>query len=361
MATLMLLLGAPPTLRFVVFPELKRRGLDTTRADGVALTVVGTSLIGAAFAATAITIANVRPSDAGSFAVWATTASAGWAWVALVAIAAILGTVTVGRYLRPGSVPRRRWLAVVSFGALAMLVAFCATRYSVAVDNPAVAVLVKVGHMTGAALWVGGLVVLAVLPALIPRDPGSDEVPARFVLSAVRRFSIIAVAGVTIAFATGIIIAAWHVPTPSALVTTSYGVLLSAKVGLVVIAALLGGFNRLVVHERIARSVAGSNDPAVLPGMLTVAAPRIEPTDAVSTITRSVRVELVVLVAATALSVVLTTAITPSYELLEPPVTASTDVFGIIELADLCELSAVGIGLSGSLALGYEVGKFDDD
>ncbi|MFC6906552.1 copper resistance D family protein [Halalkalicoccus tibetensis] len=357
-ATLMLLVGVPPTFRLVVFPALERRGIDTTRANDTVLTVVGTALIGAAFTATAIAIGDVRPTDPGSFAAWASTTQPGMAWTGLVAVASMLGALTVTRYLRPRSVPRDHWLAAATVGALAMLVAFCATRYSVAIESSAVALIVKVGHMTGAGLWVGGLVVLAALPTLLPRSLDADDEPARVALAVVRRFSVVAVAGVTVAFATGVVIAAWHVPTPTALATTPYGLLLSAKVGLVLIAAAIGGFNRLIVHERIDRSVRETTDRTVLPGLLTIADP-IVATDAVPTITRSVRVELAILLVATALSVVLTTAMTPSYELLGPTVAASGGVFGgvLLGFANLLKLGAVGIALTGSLALGYEVGK----
>ncbi|MDL5360839.1 copper resistance D family protein [Halalkalicoccus sp. NIPERK01] len=366
---LVLLVGVPPTLSFVVFPELERRGLDTARAHRVALSVITVTLIGAGLAASALAVGNAGASEM-EFLAWASSTVAGWAWGTLVVAALVAGALTVGRHTRPGRVSRRLWLATVFVGAFAMLVAFCWTRYSVAIESPAVAILVKVGHMTGGALWVGGLMVLAVLPALVPRDANADadaaiEVErAELVLSTVRRFSLIAVSGVTLAFATGAVIAAWHVPTLTALVTTPYGILLSAKVGLVVIAAGIGGFNRVVLHEGIAYSVGESNDTAALPGMLTGFGPRIAAGDAVSAVARSVRLELAILLGAMGLSVALTTAVTPSYELLEPAVAASSEVVrgvALTEFETLLELGAISIAVVGSLALGYELGKLDVD
>ncbi len=356
----MLLVGAPPTLSFVLFPELERRGLDTTRARRVALSVVGVTLAAAALAGTVLAFGNAQSSEIGSFAAWASATTAGRAWAAFIAVAALLGALTAGRYLLSDRVSRRLWLRTVTVGALAMLLAFCWTRFSTAIDIPAIAILVKFGHMTGGALWVGGLAVLAVLPTLVPHESDSDPEMAEFVLSVVRQFSILAVAGVTVAFATGVIIAAWHVPTLAALATTSYGILLSVKVGLVLIAAAIGGFNRFVLHEQISNSMRESTDRAVLPGLLTIVEPRIAATDAISTVTRSVRFELVVLAIAVGLSVVLTTVLTPSYELLEPATTASGAIFGqslFVGFAESLKYGAVGIGLAGSLALGYELGK----
>lgn len=360
--TLVLLIGVPPTLSFVVFPELERRGLSTERAHRTALSAIGATLIGAGLAGTVLTVGNGQWSDVGSFVTWTGSTVTGRAWAAFIVAVAVAGAATTGRHVLPDAVSRRAWLGTVLVGALAMLIAFCWTRYSTAVETPIVAILVKVVHMGGGAIWVGGLAVLAALPTLMPDDPDGDQ--ARFVLSAVRRFSIIAVTGVTVAFATGIVIVAWHVPTLTALATTPYGILLSVKVGLVLIAAVVGGFNRFVLHERIASSVRESADAAVLPGMLTAVSPRIAATDAVSTVTRSVRLELAVLALAMALSVALTTAVTPSYELLKPAVAASSEIVRGVEFtrfATLLELGAIGVGLTGSLAVGYEAGKFGVD
>lgn len=358
-AALILLVGVPPTLSFVVFPELERRGLDTTRARHGALSIITATLIGAGLAASALAVGNARASEVGTFLAWMGSTPAGGAWTVFIAAAVVSGAVTAGHRASSERVSRRFWLGTVSVGALVMLVAFCWTRFSTAVENPAVAVFVKFAHMGGGALWVGGLAVLAVLPWLVPRDPETDL--ARFVLSTVRRFSIIAVTGVTVAFATGVVIAAWHVPTLSALVTTRYGVLLSLKVGLVVVAAAIGGFNRVVLHDEIAYSVGESKGVAALPGMLTGVRPQIASSEAVSAVTRSIRLELAILALAVGLSVALTTAVTPSYELLEPAVAASSEVVRgvpLTEFGTLLELGAVSIGLAGSLAVGYEVGKF---
>lgn len=395
-AALILLIGAPPTLSFVVFPALERRGLDTLRARQTALSIIGAPLIGAVLAGTALAVENAQSSDVAAFAAWVGSTSAGQAWAVFIAVASILGVLTAGYHVLPDRVSRRIWFQTVTVGALAMLVTFCWTRFSTAVEIPAVAILVKFGHMTGAALWVGGLAVLAALPALMPRNPDVDADMATFVLAVVHRFSILAVAGVTIAFTTGIIITAWHVPTLTALVTTPYGILLAVKVGLVSVAAAIGGFNRFILHDQIAASVGESTDTVVLPGMLTVSRPRIAPKDAISTVTRSIRIELAVLILAIGLSVMLTTAVTPAYEVLDSTVvasdeigesvaltTAGTPAYDVLDSAyealgstvavpdeiggsvafigfvRLLKLGAVGIGLAGSLVLGYELGKFD--
>lgn len=357
-AALMLLLGAPPTFRFVVFPELERRGLETARVHHAALTLVEAALVAAVLAGTALAVGNAPTADVDSFAVWAGSTTVGRTWTASIIAASVVGLATATRHAIPARTSRNRWLGTVFVGALVMLIAFCCTRYSAAIESSHLAILAKVGHMTGAGLWTGGLAVLAVLPRLVPHE--SETETAKFLLSATRRFSMIAVAGVTVAFATGTVIAAWHVPTLDALVTTPYGVLLSLKVVLVTIAAGIGGFNRFVLHERIAYSVRETNDMAVLPGMLTVVGPRIEPADAVSTFARSIRLELAVLILSIGLSVAITTAAAP-YEVLEPAVAASDGIVAtvtFVDFAQLLEIGAVVIALCGSLTLGYELVEF---
>lgn len=352
---IMMLVGGPPTLQYVVRPELDRHGLKTARMDRFASMTVGAAIVGAVLAASALAVSTVEASGARSLVGWVSATPDGRAWLALVVVAGFLGVLTAGRrFLSP-----RRWLDAVFVGGLAMLLAFCWTRYSVAVDSPAVAIVAKFGHMTGAALWVGGLAVLAAFPALLASEPDEATV-APLIRSIIRRFSMIAVVGVTVAFATGIAIAAWHVPTLSALVSTPYGLLLSAKVGLVSLAAAIGGFNRVVVHERIAPSADEPRSTAAIPGLLAVAKPRITPSDAISAVTRSVRLELAVLVVAVALSVVLTT-MTPSYELFGATVAASSQFVAgaAVGFATLLKTSAVTIALVGSLALGYELGASD--
>lgn len=359
---LILFIGAPPTLSFVVFPELERRNLNTTRAHRVALPLIGGSLVIAIVAASVLAVGNARAADIGSFVTWVGATTAGQAWAAFITVGTLSGVLTAGHYSRSDHVSRQLWLRTVFVGALVMLVMFCWTRFSTAVDIPAIAIFVKFTHMMGGALWVGGLAVLAMFPWLIPRDPDSDTDMARFVLSVIRQFSIFAVAGVTIAFATGVIIAAWHVPTPTALATTSYGILLSVKIGLVLLAAALGGFNRLILHKQISSSVTESGSTASLPGLLTVIEPRISTDEALSMVTRSVRFELLVLAVALGLSVALTTVVTPSYELLDSAtVTPGAIIAGgaLGMFTELLGLGAVGIGLAGALALGYELGQLD--
>lgn len=352
--SLMLLVGALPIFS-IVFHELERHALDATRTYRTASYLVGTTLVGAVVSETVLMIGEIQSPDVEAFTVWITSTTTGQAWGTLVFVAVILGALTVGHHLSPSRGSPHLWIKMVFCGALVMLVAFCWMRYSPAVESAAVAILVKFAHMAGAALWVGGLAVLAVLPTLLPR--GSTDT-ARLVSPIVKQFSTIAIVGVTVAFATGIVIVAWHVPTLAALAGTPYGILLTLKIGLVLVAAAIGGFNRFVLHEQITESTGQSDYMAILPGLLISTRPDVE-SAALSTFVRAVRLELVLLVLVVGISVALTTIVTPSYEVLESTgvtTVQTNERVADVELTSVFFLGAIGIVLAGSLTLGYELG-----
>lgn len=354
--SLILLIGAPPIFSIILL-ELESRDLDVTRTYRAAVYLVGTALVAAILSATALAIGDVLSSDAVAFDAWITSTAEGQAWGVLVIIGFVIGALTIGHHLSGGHGSPQLWLKMVFSGGLAMIVAFCWTRYSPAAESATVAILVKSVHMTGAALWTGGLAVLAVLPTLLPRS-SIDSV--RLVLSVIRRFSAIAILGVTAAFTTGIVIASWHVPTLEALIETPYGVLLSLKIGLVLLAAAIGGFNRFLLHEQIAKSVDETGYVAAPPDLLAFVRPQITSLDALPTFVSSVRLELLFLLLVVGISVGLTTTVTPAYELLE-----FTEVSTVyiaervvdVRLTNIFFLGAIGTLLAGSLMLGYELGS----
>ncbi len=360
---LMVLVGAPPVFGFVVFPELERRGIQTGPANRVARRTLRWSAL--VVLASGAGLAALRAGGVTALVGWAVETTAGWAWLALTGVGLAVVAAGAVRRSRPGVLARGRWLRVSLAGGSAMLLAFCWTRYSAAVDSAALAVGVKFLHMASAAVWVGGLGVLAALPRLLP-DESEGDGSARVAAAFVRRFSLLAVAAVTVAFVTGVLIVTWHVPSPAALVTTPYGLALSLKVLLVLGAAGLGGFNRFVVHQRLQRA---GGEGGALPGMAVFAALHPEgERDTVASLVRAVRLELAVLLAVVAVSVLLTSTFAPSYEALSVPAPAGGTLLDVgrqtagaafdAVFRSALELGAIGIAVLGSLTLGYELGEF---
>lgn len=115
-------------------------------------------------------------------------------------------------------------------------------------------------HLLAGGLWLGGLVVLGLLLATTTRAHRQD------VAGALRRFSRTGIAAVAVLVGTGLVNSVFLVGTPLALVTTSYGRVLTVKLaifaGMFALAALnrrdsarsietLGPLRRRVILEQV--------------------------------------------------------------------------------------------------------------
>ncbi len=116
-------------------------------------------------------------------------------------------------------------------------------------------------HIGAAAVWCGGLAVLAALLA-----PGlhADERPDEFVRIA-SRFSAYAFAAVVVIVATGTVQSVRQVGSVYALFNTVYGRTLLVKVGLVIMLIILGAVSRRVVLGRWWPTIAAPGESALAP------------------------------------------------------------------------------------------------
>jgi putative copper resistance protein D len=116
------------------------------------------------------------------------------------------------------------------------------------------AVLAIALHVVAACLWVGGL--LAMVLVLAPHR--------RLVVVALPRFSTVAgYCAATVAL-TGVLSAAFRLPSPAALVATGYGLLLLAKAGCLAVLLGLGGRARRTLLRRVAGLAGGGAGAAPL-------------------------------------------------------------------------------------------------
>ncbi|WP_436344684.1 copper resistance CopC/CopD family protein [Natronorubrum sp. FCH18a] len=174
--------------------------------------------------------------------------SLGRAWLAQLAFAAALAVVLA--LAVSGSLSRRVWLPATLVGALGVGAAVSWTSHSATAIDRLQGTAVDFAHIGGAGLWVGGLLVLAlVVPPLLRETDPADR--SALAAGTIRRYSLLALGGVTLAAATGLLLAAWHVPDLAALVGSVYGVALSAKTLLVLLALGLGGVTRFVLLRRL--------------------------------------------------------------------------------------------------------------
>jgi putative copper resistance protein D len=96
-------------------------------------------------------------------------------------------------------------------------------------------------HMLGAAVWIGGIPYF--LMAL------TDVVEPQARAEVARRFSTMSVGAVAALLAGGVVMGVVYVETPHALYGTSYGLMLSAKILLLLGLLFLGGLNFLAVRQ----------------------------------------------------------------------------------------------------------------
>jgi copper transport protein len=130
-----------------------------------------------------------------------------------------------------------------------LLLTFSLSGHAVAQSDPFFPVLADVVHLTATAVWVGGLILLAVaLPAVLSalNEKGRITVSARLI----ERFSTHALLSVLALTASGTYAALLHLTTVSDLWTSDYGRALLVKVGVFGVLLVLGTYNMFVVRPR---------------------------------------------------------------------------------------------------------------
>lgn len=224
----------------------------------------------------------------------------------LAATAVYLGQL-VGRL--PSAGPRTR--ATLTTGgtvlAVGMAITWSVSGHAAVGLQPEIALPVDVAHLLAMAVWLGGLLVLAIALRRAPRD--ADQYPE--LATAVDRFSPIAFGCVTVLVGTGTYQSWRQLGTWSAFLDTAYGQVLLAK--LIAVSAMLvaAAVSRRAVrrmrcrpapgrHPTLARTeVSAQPEPAPAPVPSATVAP---------TLRRSVLVETAVAVLVLGLTAVLVNA-----------------------------------------------------
>ncbi len=235
------LFGIPVTARIAVHPVVNRlsgsaHNHGTRIVDRRVFHLLFLSAVSTLLAATALGLARgfheVLDQQLGQ--IW------------LLQIGLALGiTILLGMW-RMGSLSRTNGWYGAFVGSLLLIGTIGWTSHSATAIGRVQGTVVDIGHIAGAGLWVGGLVVLAlVMPALLSGLNRAQQ--SRIANGIILRYSLLALSGVTLAAATGLILAAWHVETIDGLLDTLYGVAVSTKTVLVLIALGLGGGTRYLL------------------------------------------------------------------------------------------------------------------
>ena len=255
--TLVVLVGVPITLILIVNPVIRSNGIvEGDLWQRVRLLLIATAIVLIVVTTVlamrqALTVySSVSGENLWGF-ITGTVSGKFWALRTLFGVG-LIGVLVLTSF-RP-----LWWLFCIATG-IAVLVTISLTSHTASIVQDDFSTLADVGHLVGTALWAGGLVVLAfLLPGLLKRQPKEKE--ARIAAAVIRRFSAIGLAGLTLAAATGLVLASFHVPGWEALASTLYGASLSLKVGLVAAAIGLGALVRLVLLRRL--TVLSGRPPA---------------------------------------------------------------------------------------------------
>jgi copper transport protein len=149
--------------------------------------------------------------------------------------------------------PRKRESLLGAAGVLTLGIAFGLSWASHPASRGTLALIADYLHVLAAALWVGGLVSLAIIAASSRSLPS----PAREAVARVSilRLSRLAAPAVAIVASAGVYLALRELPAVSDLFTSRYGITLLIKSLIVLGALALGGYHRRFVTNRL---VAGA-------------------------------------------------------------------------------------------------------
>lgn len=122
------------------------------------------------------------------------------------------------------------------------------------IERPALAVVADTLHLLAAGAWVGSMFVLlfGLLPLLRSRRAELVQVA----LAGWRRFGVLAALSVGALAATGLYSMGRQIASIDAWIGTLYGQVLAGKSGLFIVAGLIGAANSILLHPRLAASLA---------------------------------------------------------------------------------------------------------
>lgn len=175
-----------------------------------------------------------------------------WQLVASALLITALGVTALAVAARSAGRLARAAVACCAAGALATPLLIGHTQ----TVRPVAAMLVAdLGHLVAGAFWVGGVIgLLSYLRTARPATRGElPRIPAADAAAVVARFSRYALLSVLLLAASGILMGVLIVGSWQALLVSTYGRLLLAKLGLVAVVVALAARNRLRLLPRIGR------------------------------------------------------------------------------------------------------------
>jgi putative copper resistance protein D len=150
-----------------------------------------------------------------------------------------LALAVAARVLARAPSSARRWVAVTGLAALVALSSAWLTHATGRLEHRGPLMVLTVLHQVGAAIWLGGLIQLAIAGRLARRDA---DVDARWP-ELVARFSTLAITAVVVLVASAAPLAWTYTGSADALVGTGYGALVLTKTIMLASTLALGALN----------------------------------------------------------------------------------------------------------------------
>jgi copper transport protein len=174
----------------------------------------------------------------------------------LLRAAALLGITLIALLLRF----RAFWhAALAALLGMAGLASFSFTGHA-AGSHGDLAIAVDLLHLLVAALWSGGLLLLAL--TLYVLFKAGTRSALELALERSRRFSAVAFASLATVTVTGVVSAGWNVSGPRNLTGEDYGLLLIGKVVAVLFIITVAAVNRLLLLPRLTAAINAGSDQA---------------------------------------------------------------------------------------------------
>ena len=180
---------------------------------------------------------------------------AGW-WVQVAGLLMlVVASIAVRWRITGRAPPLDPRLLVLGLGPLVALWSISDAGHASTGGDATLNVAIDLIHSVATAVWLGGLLGLAVLA--IPALAGlADDDRVRFAAAVVVRFSALALTAVAVLVVTGVYRALAEVSVGE-LASTAYGRALLVKLGLFAVLLLGGAYNRMIVHPRLERAALG--------------------------------------------------------------------------------------------------------
>jgi len=174
----------------------------------------------------------------------ATTAGSAFGLTLLARVVLAAGLAALAVVAFRAAAPSRGLVVAGGVLALGLVVTTAAVGHPVAGPLPGLAVVVTAVHVAAMTVWLGGLT--ALLAGALRRG-----VPAGELATALPRYSRLAAGSVAALVVTGVVQSVREVGSPAALVSTTYGWVLVAKLALVLGLLAVAGVSRVWVQQQL--------------------------------------------------------------------------------------------------------------